>query len=220
MTLNNFDLSASYSRKIQRRGGTCILSKKMFHSVELKEVRNFSVEKHFEVCGIEIKKLHLIVLCLYRTPNSNISIFFDKLDKLLTKLEYKKCKIVLAFDFNINFFRTDNTTTKFNELVSNYGMQCHIHVPTRLNTCIDNIISNVPNVTGKTHNLFLSDHNTAQIIEFRYLKSNITTQYFVFRTDFVKKMSPNLLSLSVNCHFLKFMMLQKPMRLLKSYIVY
>lgn len=45
-------------------------------------------------------------------------------------------------------------------------MTLHINCPTRKNTCIDHIASNITNVHVSVHNLELSDHNTGQTLEF------------------------------------------------------
>lgn len=103
MVINNFQLSAIYTRSDQRRGGTCILTKNNVQFIELDYIKELSIEKQYEVCAIEIKKMHLIILCIYRTPSSNLNIFFDHFDKTLLQLQRKKCRVVIAGDFNFFF---------------------------------------------------------------------------------------------------------------------
>lgn len=187
LKLNNFHLTSIYSRQMQRRGGSCILLRNGFQGVELLDINELSIEKHFEICCIEIAQLKLIVICIYRTPNSNIKLFFDKINETLTNLRHKKHKIIICGDFNINTLVNDSISAQFLEILSNYGFQCHIREPTRLNKCIDNILSNIPTAVGKTHNFCLSDHNTAQTIDFEIQpKETIVKHYFTTTYDLSK----------------------------------
>lgn len=164
LNINNFYLGAIYSRESQRRGGTCILCKKGYESTELHDLKQFAMEKHFEVCGLIIKQIKLIILFIYRTPNSDVNKFFENLTKMLLKFQTKKYNIIICGDFNIDLLTSDKTTSKFKEILLNYGMHYYINKPTRMNRCIDNIIGNIPNIKGETYNFCLSDHNTAQVI--------------------------------------------------------
>lgn len=184
--MNNFYLAAIFSRQNQRRGGTCILCKRGYESIKLDIITDLAVEKHFEICGVEIKKLKLLIICIYRTPDSDIKIFFSHLNKTFLRFQHKKHKIIICGDFNIDLLSSDANTTNFKELMSNHGMQYLIHQPTRLNRCLDNIISNVTNATGETFDFYLSDHNTAQIVTIKDEKKNHLDYYFMVINDLKK----------------------------------
>lgn len=70
----------------------------------------------------------------------------------------------------------------------NYNLNLHITDPTRKNTCIDHIISNMTDAQGRTHQLYLSDHNTGQTLSFETnnTKINIRNFYYMYRRDFNK----------------------------------
>lgn len=186
-TLNNYHMSTIYSRQLQRRGGSCILLRNDFKGVELHDINKLCIEKHFEICALEIPQIKAIILCIYRTPNSNITVFFNKINETLSKLRHKQRKLIICGDFNINILAHDSVSTRFLELLSNYGLQCHIQEPTRINKCIDNIISNISTAVGKTHNFYLSDHDTAQIIEFETNQmQKVSKHYFTTTRDYSK----------------------------------
>lgn len=113
----------------------------------------------------------------------------------------QKKKIVLAGDFNINTLKKSNTRDNFLQLLQNYNLHLHISEPTRQNSCIDLIISNLPDATSRIHHLGLSDHDTAQSLEITVKnKKNRLEQYFIQKRDLstgnIKKFIECLQSLS------------------------
>lgn len=101
--INGYELATSFSRN-QKRGGVCLLVKKNVSYFELKWLSQFARVKSFECCGIDIPSLKITIICVYRTPNSNVNIFIQKLDLMLHQLTERKSKykVVIAGNFNIN----------------------------------------------------------------------------------------------------------------------
>jgi exonuclease III len=189
LLLNNYKMCANFCRDKHRRGGSCILSRKALEFSELDICKSVAIEKHFEACAAYIKCFKILVICVYRTPDSDFDIFLEKLDFLLSNLKSKSNKIIIGGDFNIDFLTTSQRKTRLCELLSNYGFKYHISQFTRLKTCIDNILSNIDAdvVLGKTHQLHLSDHDTAQTVEVNCTwcdPSTISTHYFKYGYDF------------------------------------
>lgn len=163
--LRSFKLAAVFSRKNTKRGGVCILTK---HNIVSKNLNSYvtSIEKHFECCAIEIPLHKIVVICIYRTPDSDINIFFKHLEDIFYKFNKNKTKrIIILGDLNIDTIKNSRISKDFVLLLESYNFKLHIKEPTRQKTCIDHIISNVTeNVNAKTHTLQLSDHNTCQTI--------------------------------------------------------
>lgn len=89
--LHNFILSARFSRDA-KRGGVCIFTRANLKTKEVPGIKNFAQVYSFECCAVELIELHCIVLCVYRIPNSNVDIFFEKLDlSKVKKYEKKYC---------------------------------------------------------------------------------------------------------------------------------
>lgn len=166
INFKNFNLACSFSRKREKRGGVCILINKMFDFKNIELPKDLCTEKIFECCGLEIPSLKCIVICIYRIPSSNTHQFFEKFDLLLHKLLKRKKRIIVTGDLNIDTLKESNDTAKLKDLISNYGLSLHINKPTRQLSCLDQIISNIENSTGNTHEVFLSDHNTCQTLTF------------------------------------------------------
>lgn len=165
--LYRYRLASIYCRQTQRRGGVCILVANYLQFKVIQICNSLSVEKSFECCGIEVSELNCYVICLYRTPDSNINLFFNKLQILLHKLtsNFKK-HIIIAGDFNIDTLTNSNATKEFKDILNNFNLKLHITDPTRQETCIDNIASNMMKTVSYLKHLNLSDHNTCQILKF------------------------------------------------------
>lgn len=167
--LKQFKLVSSYCRKNQKRGGVCIMLRKTVDYKPVSVCAELSKDGDFEVCAVEIPRFDVIVICIYRIPvGANLPIFMRNLDILLHKLtKIGKKKIILAGDFNIDILKKTNATSELWNLLATYNFNLHIlSVPTRLNSCIDNIASNITDAVGMVHQLFLSDHDTGQTLEF------------------------------------------------------
>lgn len=75
--------------------------------MELRElcfVKELASEHTFKYCGVEIVNYKIVLICLYRNPDSDIEIFFVKLELLLEKLGTKarNKNIILTGDWNVN----------------------------------------------------------------------------------------------------------------------
>jgi hypothetical protein len=171
--LDNYELRSHYSRE-KKRGGSCILCKRHLESTQLDVNQTFGIEKSFEVCAVSVKDYKTIIVCVYRTPDSDLNLFLNNLEALLISLEHKDQKIIICGDFNVDFLKPSFRKTQLCNILSSYGFKYHITQPTRQNSCIDNIVSNVENVVGRTHQLHLSDHNTAQSVEVKYPEKELT----------------------------------------------
>ena len=65
------------------------------------DLNPFCCEKNFEVCGIIDDTLKLILINIYRTPDSDVNVFLGKLnDLLIYLLRWSKYRIVIGGDIN------------------------------------------------------------------------------------------------------------------------
>lgn len=203
LKVDDFKLSASFCRE-QSRGGSCILIKKSLHYVELTHLKKFAAPKTFEVCGIHVPFYKLVIVCIYRTPSSDPTIFLNKLNCMLHDLRNKyrpNTKIVIAGDLNINTLKPGKTTEFLKDLCCSYNLTIHIDQPTRKDSCIDHILSNIRDATASVLPLHLSDHNTAQLlcfpIQHKFYKPLSYNKYIRdFSTENIEKFKNCLRSLS------------------------
>lgn len=173
-SLNGYRRANWYSRKNMKRGGVLIMCKEGIRFKTLPFLSELQMDYNFECCGIEIVEHNCFIICIYRIPNSTTTdIFLNKLEVLLHKLRLKiKKRIIITGDFNINILKESKVSLKYHRILQNYNYVIHINEPTRLNACLDQIISNIPEAIGELHPLGLSDHNTGQLLKIPIASNN------------------------------------------------
>lgn len=180
--INGFRLASSFSRTGQKRGGVCILCKENILIRKLDFLDEFAEEQVFECCGIEIQAIKCFVICIYRTPTSNLTTFLHKFELLLNRLKQKiNRKIVITGDLNIDILKTSKASDDLTRIVTNNSFKLHVKVPTRKKACLDQVISNIPTTQCEVLNLGLSDHETAQTLKFEIDNKLNDNQYWVVK---------------------------------------
>ena len=129
----------------------------------------YMVDCSFKYCIIEVKLKHENVLSCsgYRAPNTNPACFLTDYEKLLSKVNVEKNKLIVGIDHNLDLLkhRTHAPTKKFVELFETFPQLPSITRPTRITktsaTLIDNIF--VPTTWTLSFNSYLlvddmSDH--------------------------------------------------------------
>ena len=117
------------------------------------------------------RKRNLIVGCIYRHPNSDISIReFTDFNPILQKIPTENKQCVLMGDFNVNLLRINShiESNEFYNSLTSHFFTPYILEPTRLHskTLIDNIFFNSLMYQSISGNLLIgiSDHLTQFLI--------------------------------------------------------
>lgn len=180
-TFPNYKLSGYFAREQEDRGGSSILLRKNLNFTIREDIILYAEIINFEIACTEVSLTHkleknnIIILAIYRTPNSNTDILLDKLELILNKLHHettkKQKKLIIAGDFNINVLENNSTKDKYEliQLMNSHNMVMNFNKPTRITktsaTCIDNIFTNFIIDSSQIIEPGLADH-TAQIIKF------------------------------------------------------
>lgn len=99
---------------------------------------------------------------------------------------FRKKKVVICGDWNI-IILTENLNSKdLLNILSSYNITAHIKLPTRLNSCLEQIASNIKNVQSELYLSGLSDHETAQMISFKVNKQRAISIWFEYKRDYSK----------------------------------
>uniref|UniRef100_A0A1B6MQ42 Reverse transcriptase domain-containing protein n=1 Tax=Graphocephala atropunctata TaxID=36148 RepID=A0A1B6MQ42_9HEMI len=161
---SNFNLAASFCRT-SPYGGSAIFIRETFQHPFLVVNIDFICEtKQFEAVMIAFCAISLLIVSVYRTPDSSIENFVDKLSQLLdfvnNNAKYRNYKIVLAGDINIDPRKYCSTSVKFLNILKSYDCFCLNFLPTRGDSCLDNFISNLhPTMYScETVQCHISDH--------------------------------------------------------------
>jgi hypothetical protein len=77
--IDQYKLVSYFSRKNYNHGGSCIYVKKRTCTKDLNCFQGISVEKDFEMSVTELVDYCCIIVCIYRSPDSNFWIFLKNL---------------------------------------------------------------------------------------------------------------------------------------------
>ena len=89
-------------------------------------------EKSIELSAVEIVEYGIIIICIYRSPDGKINIFFEKLEMIIQKLIDKHKTLILCGDWNINLLQSSNHAKEMNNLLLRYNLKCLVNAPTRI----------------------------------------------------------------------------------------
>lgn len=167
LKLNNYNLSSCFCRRMLKHGGVSIYSKSGLADIEVIDLDFVNSEKTFEACSIKCDYYKLIIVCVYRTPDSDIYSFVMHFEEMVIafKNSFFSFKVIVLGDFNVDVIKKDVKFKVLSQLLDSYNLQFIINEPTRITrfsrTCIDNIVIN-NNVTSYEAGILqsgMSDHD-------------------------------------------------------------
>uniref|UniRef100_A0A1B6KMS7 Reverse transcriptase domain-containing protein n=1 Tax=Graphocephala atropunctata TaxID=36148 RepID=A0A1B6KMS7_9HEMI len=195
LNINNYRVTSYFCREKSNKGGVIILSKEQIEwtqmAIHLPE--NLCEEKQFEFCATVflIKKFKFVLIGLYRSPNSNVNVFLDRLSCLIDLVVKKYPYIILAGDLNINVLKNSSEHVKLKNILKSFDMNYTVNFPTRVFqgsvSAIDNFLTSLKKcqilVTGVI--TMLSDHD-GQVLEIVHThKNNVRNNYLInIKRDF------------------------------------
>lgn len=208
-SLDDYTLADGYFRETSR-GGSCILIHESLSCTVRSDLKMYNLELTFEGSYVEVSDLNLIIISIYRVPDSSIKVFLSRLSKLLRHIEKesKKKNVVIASDFNIDFIKLDKEQVKeFKGIVLRHGFNLNVKEPTRITsksqTCLDNILTNAKYGESPYINIDLgmSDHNALYIQLPSAVNKNRKAKFTSYRTfpaikveQFIEKLKTTLFS--------------------------
>lgn len=169
LNYSGYNLAASYCRTNYEGGGVCILLQDDLEYVERQDIMDLSVEYVIEVCAVEITRLNILLLAIYWNGRET-EIFYNQLKLILNLMtnKYKKFKILIGGDFNVNILVKNRQNNLFLDFFLQYNFNQHIKEPTRVtstsSTCLDLIFTNfVENCDSNVKDFGFSDHKSVCI---------------------------------------------------------
>jgi len=76
--------------------------KKSICTKDLNSFQGVSVEKDFEMSMTELVGYGYIIICIYRSPDSNLWIFLKSLELIMQKIQSRNKKLLLCGNWNLN----------------------------------------------------------------------------------------------------------------------
>jgi hypothetical protein len=139
---DNYVVADMMCRSQSKNGGSAIFSKKDIEFEKI-NVDKFLSEINCELSCIKLLKENLIILSVYRSPNGDINIFLELFEHAVKYLLRSNVKLIICGDFNIEMLNIENqSSVLFTNLLRSLDMVCANKIPTRNNSCIDNILVN------------------------------------------------------------------------------
>lgn len=142
--LNNdsYSVLSAFARKNAIRGGSLIMVSNKLKCKERLDVVNLSIARTIELSCVELERY--IIVCVYRPPLSEFSLFETVLEDALNKLNSKKKSIIVCGDFNVNILDSSPLSTRLLNLFKSFNLKNLFLEPTRITassfTCLDNIL--------------------------------------------------------------------------------
>lgn len=153
LNIPNYTIHSTFCRKLTSGGGVMILGKNGinfdFKNVVSPQLNATLKEKEFEFCAVEYKnkKMTFVLVGIYRSPNSCVHMFFEKLSFLIHFL-YKKYKhIIIVGDINIDVLVDSSKKKQLIDLLYTLNMTYLVDFPTRFSStnqaALDNVLTNI-----------------------------------------------------------------------------
>lgn len=149
--------AASFFARGNGYGGVMNLVSPSIISKELVNITTHSVEIHCELAANYLKVYNLVIISVYRSPRGDFHTFSDILNKVLHKICFSNYNIIVCGDFNVPFDTNDQKAKAVCTIFREFGLRSFVDFPTRLNSRLDNVFSNL-DVTATKVKETISDH--------------------------------------------------------------
>ena len=85
LTLPTFNVVNIFCREDHKNGGTAILVRNSINCKSISNTAHLNDELNFEhsTTLLNLNRIKLLIVCIYRSPNGSLSIFFDKIEVVL-----------------------------------------------------------------------------------------------------------------------------------------
>lgn len=180
LNIEKYKLNSYFCRNDTNWGGVVVLGREHLQCtrIAIPNQECLLEEKQFECCAtlFTINGFKFVLVGVYRSPNSNVNIFLEKLSALIGSILTKIPNIILAGDFNIDILETNNNPqtkaarVKLKNVLKSFNMSYVVNFPTRVfngsTSSIDNFLTNLSRKEFKVSGVItlLSDHD-GQILE-------------------------------------------------------
>lgn len=168
----HYKLGSAFCRINSAHGGVAIFIKDtsiLNQHCESINVSEYCIEGQCEIVASAFPSEHLIIASVYRTPSANIELFTDNIDNFTSFLcnsqKYRHFRVVVAGDINIDVRNSCTKTLNFLNVLRSADFYCLNYEPTRLNSCLDNVFSNISQgeIECTVEEPHLSDHQGLRI---------------------------------------------------------
>jgi len=119
----NYTLGANYCRKNLKQGGVCIY---VHESLKFSNINllKYSNERDIEIAAtqLNIHRIKVIIICIYRAPCGNFECFLNKLEIILNSLYKHSTDFIICGDININYLEPNNKKNQLDNFLATYNL--------------------------------------------------------------------------------------------------
>ncbi len=152
-TINGYDFISAPRKNNKSGGGSGLYISNLLSYIIYNDPANSLPEDVCDACAVELindKAPNVIIVSLYRPPNTDVKVFDLKLSKYIKNIiaSSKNKKLILTADWNIDFLKasSNSVTDQFLNNMLSFGLLPTITVPTRITettaTLLDNFFTN------------------------------------------------------------------------------
>lgn len=168
LKIQGYKLVSNYSRpphthigtsEPHHLGGGISIHVKNVKQIKVREdICKLSTKSTCEISAVEFTCNKLILITIYRTPDSNFQDFLKIFHQILIKCNLMN-NIIINGDFNVKFNIKEAQTVEFLDFLEMHGLHITISESTRKQNCLDNVITNISeNFSSCVIETHLSDH--------------------------------------------------------------
>jgi hypothetical protein len=164
INFEHYKLANSFCRDKDKHGGSCTFVSNEINVRGVTFLKNLRRDKELEISATELVDFKIIVICIYRSPDSDVKIFLGILDDIISKIIKKGRFLVICGDLNINLLQENSHQKAVLSLLLSNNLLNTVACPTRVTTnsssLIDVMIRNkiCYHTTTKVVELGYSDH--------------------------------------------------------------
>jgi hypothetical protein len=79
INLDEYKLRSQFCRTKKKGGGSCIFVKDVLKTKQIHYLHEIGQEKDFELSAVELLDIKMVIVCIYRSPESDLDEFLAKL---------------------------------------------------------------------------------------------------------------------------------------------
>lgn len=123
--------------------------------------KNLGRDREFEISAIELVNFKIAVICIYRSPHSDVKKFLENLEEIINKVSKKGIYLVMCGDWNINLLQENIHQKALLSLLLSNNLLNTVLCPTRVTKNSSSLIDVM--IRNKTFY-----HTTTDVVELGY----------------------------------------------------
>jgi hypothetical protein len=130
INLDQYSLGSKFCRTTKKGGGSCIFVRDSLQTKQVRYLSDIGKEKIFELSAVELLDIKMVIVCIYRSPESDFNDFLAKLETVISRIQGKK-RLILGGDWNVNFLQSNPKLHKLQNVLGKYNLINRVSTPTR-----------------------------------------------------------------------------------------